>query len=110
MMQEMLLGLSLELWTVFAAVFIAALLYLSSRPSPKPMSAAAPAPVAKPVPVDLRCADLALHDGTHAGEALWLAADGFVFNVEAGRDFYGPGSTYAGFAGRCVGASASACP
>lgn len=44
--------------------------------------------------------DLAEHNGLTAGKDLWVAADGFVFNVEAGRDFYGPGSSYAAFSGR----------
>lgn len=67
---------------------------------PVTMAAAPPARAEKPVPVDLMEADLRVHDGTVAGQDLWLAADGFVFNVEKGRDFYGPGAGYAPFAGR----------
>lgn len=46
-------------------------------------------------------ADVAQHDGTAAdGGPILLAADGEVFNVGTGRNFYGPGGEYALFAGR----------
>lgn len=48
----------------------------------------------------LPLADLVDHDGSKPGKALLLAADGFVFNVEKGRDFYGPGGGYSSFAGK----------
>lgn len=46
-------------------------------------------------------AEVAQHDGTAAESGpILLAADGEVFNVGVGRNFYGPGGEYALFAGR----------
>lgn len=46
-------------------------------------------------------AEIAQHDGTAADSGpILLAADGEVFNVGTGRNFYGPGGEYALFAGR----------
>ena len=96
------------------ALYVAAVLFLLAlagyyflargmSSSSAPAAAPAPAPVPAPAPpVDLWSADLAEHSGTVVGQRLWLAADGFVFDVDAGRDFYGPGGPYAAFSGRCV--------
>ena len=48
-----------------------------------------------------RCAELAYYDGTE-DRPIYIAADGFVFDVSSGRDFYGPGAGYHPFAGRFV--------
>lgn len=45
-------------------------------------------------------AELAEYNGTDASKPLLLAADGFVFDVSAGRTFYGPGGPYGKMAGR----------
>lgn len=45
-------------------------------------------------------AELAEYNGTDASKPVLLAADGFVFDVSAGRAFYGPGGPYGGMAGR----------
>jgi membrane-associated progesterone receptor component len=46
-------------------------------------------------------AEVAQHDGATADSGpILLAADGEVFNVGTGRNFYGPGGEYALFAGR----------
>ena len=47
-------------------------------------------------------AELAAYDGTQDDEQgpILLAADGLVFNVYKGRNFYGPGGEYHLFAGR----------
>lgn len=84
---------------VAVAVLLVGYYWAMSGSSATPAPAPAPAPPTQP-PVDLWSADLAAHDGTVAGQRLWLAADGFVFDVEAGRDFYGPGGPYAAFSGR----------
>lgn len=94
--------------TVAAGVLIALLilsywLFSSGGGSEqKAMTTVAAKPEKAPAapPVDLWTADLAEHDGTVEGKRLWLAADGFVFDVEDGRGFYGPGGPYAGFSGR----------
>jgi predicted heme/steroid binding protein len=47
-------------------------------------------------------AELRPFNGT-AGKDIYLAADGFVFNMSThptGPSFYGPGAGYGGFAGR----------
>jgi len=99
----MLLSEQLLYALVVAAVLIAVYYWAMSSSTSAPAAAAAPPPPPPSAPpVDLWSADLAAHDGTVAGQRLWLAADGFVFDVEAGRDFYGPGGPYAAFSGRCV--------
>ena len=105
--------------SILAAAAVVAFLILgvwlcsSGGGSGKAMSTSVPAAAPEPQapaapPVDLWAADLAEHDGTVAGKRLWLAADGFVFDVETGRDFYGPGGPYAAFSGRCVRVLAAA--
>ena len=98
----MLLSEQLLYALVVAAVLIAVYYWAMSSTSAPAAAAAPPPPPPSAPPVDLWSADLAAHDGTVAGQRLWLAADGFVFDVEAGRDFYGPGGPYAAFSGRCV--------
>lgn len=44
--------------------------------------------------------ELAKYDGTNPNLPLLLAVRGDVFDVSSGRDFYGPGSGYAIFAGK----------
>lgn len=55
---------------------------------------------------EFSAADLGTHKGTDGG-AILLSVFGTVYDVSAGKDFYGPGGGYACFAGkevtRCLG-------
>ena len=44
-------------------------------------------------------ADLALYDGTNPELPILLAINGTIYDVSAGRKFYGPGGSYSFFAG-----------
>jgi predicted heme/steroid binding protein len=43
---------------------------------------------------------LSSYDGRTPGEPIYLAIDGDVYDVTAGRESYGPGGSYSIFAGR----------
>jgi membrane-associated progesterone receptor component len=43
---------------------------------------------------------LAKHDGRDAAAPLYIAIRGKVYDVTAGRSFYGPGGPYSAFGGR----------
>lgn len=49
---------------------------------------------------ELTAAQLRAYDGTDASKPIYVAIRGKVFDVSAGRGFYGPGGDYALFAGR----------
>lgn len=85
---------------VVVASVIACIYYYLPTPAKEAAPMASAAPATRAAPIDLKVADLAPHDGNTPGLDLWMGADGFVFNVEAGRDFYGPGNSYAPFCGR----------
>ncbi|KAI9022526.1 cytochrome b5-like heme/steroid binding domain-containing protein [Hyaloraphidium curvatum] len=53
---------------------------------------------------------LARHDGRDPSKPLYLAINGTIFDVTAGRRFYGPGGAYEQFGGRdCARAFATGC-
>ncbi|XP_048536452.1 probable steroid-binding protein 3 [Triticum urartu] len=56
---------------------------------------------------ELTAAQLRAYDGTDASKPIYVAIRGKVFDVSAGRGFYGPGGDYALFAG-CEAARALA--
>jgi len=49
---------------------------------------------------DLTKLALAAYDGSDATKPILLAAKGVIYDVTRGRDFYGKGAAYNGFAGR----------
>lgn len=51
-------------------------------------------------PLTLTPAELANFDGTDPKKPIFLAINGTIFDVSAGRNTYGPGGSYAVFAGR----------
>ena len=50
--------------------------------------------------VNLTPTELALYDGSDPNKPIYLAINGTIFDVSAGRHTYGPGGSYAVFAGR----------
>lgn len=62
-----------------------------------------------PFPEGLTSDQVRLYDGSDPSKPLLIVVDGVVFDVSAGRGFYGPGGPYALFAGRdvtvCLGKS-----
>jgi hypothetical protein len=50
--------------------------------------------------VRLTAAELAKHDGTDASKPLYVSVRGKVYDMTAGKTFYGPGGPYAIFAGK----------
>lgn len=51
-------------------------------------------------PINLTDADLSLYDGSNPDLPLYIALNGSIYDVSAGRHFYGPGGSYHFFAGR----------
>lgn len=51
-------------------------------------------------PVNLTPAQLAQYDGADETKPIYLAINGTIFDVSAGRNTYGPGGSYSVFAGR----------
>ncbi|KAK1620530.1 hypothetical protein QYE76_026047 [Lolium multiflorum] len=49
---------------------------------------------------ELTAAQLSAYDGSDASKPIYVAIRGKVYDVSAGRGFYGPGGDYAVFAGR----------
>uniref|UniRef100_A0ACD5ZA98 Uncharacterized protein n=1 Tax=Avena sativa TaxID=4498 RepID=A0ACD5ZA98_AVESA len=49
---------------------------------------------------ELTAAQLRAYDGSDASKPIYVAIRGKVYDVSAGRGFYGPGGDYALFAGR----------
>ncbi|XP_052208837.1 probable steroid-binding protein 3 [Diospyros lotus] len=50
--------------------------------------------------MDLTLQQLKQYDGTDASKPIYLAVKGRIFDVSAGKSFYGPGGPYAMFAGK----------
>ncbi|KAJ1332701.1 hypothetical protein BSLG_008330 [Batrachochytrium salamandrivorans] len=66
---------------------------------PKPVVTA---PLTHPTVIELRPftpKELSYYDGKE-GRPIYMAVSGMVFDVSAGRSFYGPGSMYENFSGR----------
>lgn len=51
-------------------------------------------------PIHLTPEELALYDGSDETKPIYLAINGTIFDVSAGRNTYGPGGSYSVFAGR----------
>jgi membrane-associated progesterone receptor component len=49
---------------------------------------------------ELTAAQLRAYDGSDPSKPIYLAIRGKVYDVTSGRSFYGPGGSYAMFAGR----------
>ena len=50
--------------------------------------------------IDLTPEDLAAFDGTGAEGTIYISVRGVIYDVTAGKDFYGPGGGYHVFAGK----------
>ena len=59
-----------------------------------------PAPLPKAEERDYSVSELAQYDGSDPAKPLLIGIRGWVYDVTAGRDFYGPGGPYGMFAGR----------
>lgn len=59
-----------------------------------------PAPLPKAEERDYSVSELAQYDGSDPARPLLIGIRGWVYDVTAGRDFYGPGGPYGMFAGR----------
>ena len=75
---------------------LAVLIYYRVRPSPAPAHLRDPAPTVFKTFIP---SELLPHNGSNGGP-VYLAVRGQVFDVSAGRNFYGPGGPYENFAGR----------
>jgi membrane-associated progesterone receptor component len=85
----------------FAASYAA--VYLPPRSSnrdPFPPSPTARTATALAMSTELTAAQLRAYDGSDPPKPIYLAVRGKVYDVTSGRSFYGPGGSYAMFAGR----------
>ncbi|KAJ3061905.1 hypothetical protein HDU98_002213 [Podochytrium sp. JEL0797] len=71
----------------------------TAPPSASPTKAPKAATPKKRQPITLTPAELKQYDGTDPSKPIYLAINGKVYDVTAGRDFYGPQGGYKFFAG-----------
>ena len=91
-------------WLWYSGAFSSGLLTSPiGNPATSASTSSSP-PVQSTVPVvahtDLTDAQLREYDGSDTSKPLYLAINGTIFDVSAGRGFYGPGGHYGHFAGR----------